>query len=760
MKKFVSLLFLIVLSFSMISCLGENQIEGISCTGFETQYFVDEVIDTSKVVVTVKYSVDKSANYTVGVNDLIIDLPDMSTAGNKTIKVTYKVDGQEFSTEKSINVVERKNTLAELVVETDLPKAEYFVGEDIDLSGVVLKAFYDVEGLTEQRVEELKYDDFKDGIGELKNTVGKHSVSITYKTKTVVLNYEIKADYIVDFELLNVDSINNKYYVGDSIDTSAITAKITYASGAVVNVENKDLVITGVDTSVIGEKEIKVSYDGGYATIDYKVDDLANRIESMEIIQSIEDKTYFVGDIIDTSVIKVRVNYKEELALGSIELNASDLEISIVTEANKSTITITYEGYSKEISVVLTPVQLVDFEIVDSLSDLVYYVGDTVNTAVITAKAIFNNGSELLLTAEELTMNKIDTNTPGDKVLEISYTFAGVEMSTSITVNVLETEYDYTIISVSLPSFVKDYYANSGQVEGLTSEFFVKNNAYLVGNQNPFKFFPTIEALDSSNKKVIVDEYHSYSRLYLINGDEKTELTGSDLTRYVSINEYKSEYQFTSDAADKEFELVVQPYYYRETEKHQVSFRFKVIDGYNVYSVQDLYVMNSDPYYDADWASYYDQKDIVLPKLQGDLTLIIQNTIIVKPEDFPTTFFHQDGVEPGEGVDYQTQIVKGTLKDQYDLFSRCLKQDEKFTIYGNYFTLNAESMPLVSDHKLDGSNSQLFYFYSDYVVTKSNVNIYDLEMFGNTNKSSEEKDFGGLIGMKIHGNRGNINFEV
>ena len=200
MKKFVSLLFLIVLSFSMISCLGENQIEGISCTGFETQYFVDEVIDTSKVVVTVKYSVDKSANYTVGVNDLIIDLPDMSTAGNKTIKVTYKVDGQEFSTEKSINVVERKNTLAELVVETDLPKAEYFVGEDIDLSGVVLKAFYDVEGLTEQRVEELKYDDFKDGIGELKNTVGKHSVSITYKTKTVVLNYEIKADYIVDFE--------------------------------------------------------------------------------------------------------------------------------------------------------------------------------------------------------------------------------------------------------------------------------------------------------------------------------------------------------------------------------------------------------------------------------------------------------------------------------------------------------------------------------------------------------------------------------
>ena len=48
MKK-LSLLFLIVLSFTMASCLGENQIEGISCTGFKTQYFVGEEIDTSGI---------------------------------------------------------------------------------------------------------------------------------------------------------------------------------------------------------------------------------------------------------------------------------------------------------------------------------------------------------------------------------------------------------------------------------------------------------------------------------------------------------------------------------------------------------------------------------------------------------------------------------------------------------------------------------------------------------------------------------------
>ena len=275
MRKIISLFVLIVLSFSMISCLGENQIEGISCTGFKNQYYVDEVIDTSNVEVTVKYTVDKSANYTVGADELEFVLPDMSTAGSKVIKVTYTVDGQSYSTEKSINVVERKVTLVDLAVEQGLSKSNYFVGDVIDLSNVKLKATYSIEALDEPSVEILDFDDFKDGIEEFSTSAaGSYSISISFGGKNVNIDYSVEENSIIEFNLLNTDKIDALYYVGDSIDTSKITAQLVYKNGDVVDIPNNELTISGADTTAKGDKVISVVYGNLNKTINTKVEEV------------------------------------------------------------------------------------------------------------------------------------------------------------------------------------------------------------------------------------------------------------------------------------------------------------------------------------------------------------------------------------------------------------------------------------------------------------------------------------------------------
>ena len=314
MKKIISVFVLMILSFTMISCLGENQIEGISFTGLRNEYYVNETIDTSNVVVTVKYTVDKSANYTVGSDEVEFELPDMSTTGSKVVKVIYIVDGMTFTAEKNINVVERDETLDHIEVNNGLPKSTYFVGDVIDLTSVTLKAYYNVEDLAEQKVVDLTYSDFSEGIGSYSTALaGNYSINITYGGKSVLLNYSVIQNTIVNFVILNADSINDIYYVGDTIDTSNITAQLIYKNGDIVNVANSELTFSGINTDTIGDKVIIVSYNDVSETIEYHVDSYENKISSIEFVSTIEDKTYYVGDSIDTSTIKIKVNYNRRV---------------------------------------------------------------------------------------------------------------------------------------------------------------------------------------------------------------------------------------------------------------------------------------------------------------------------------------------------------------------------------------------------------------------------------------------------------------
>ena len=759
MKKIISAIFLLILSFTMISCLGENQIEGISFTGLKNEYFVNETIDTSNVVVTVKYTVDKSANYTVGPDEVEFELPDMSTTGSKVVKVVYSVDGMTFTAEKNINVIERGETLERIEVNTGLSTSTYFVGDEIDLSSVTLKAYYNVEGITEQKVVDLVYADFSAGIGSYSTeSVGNFSINITYGGKSVLINYSVIQNTIENFVILNSDSINDTYYVGDTIDTSSITAQLVYKNGYVVDLANSELTFTGVDTDTIGDKVIIISYNGVSETIEYHVDSYENKISSIEFVQTIEDKTYYEGDIIDISTITIKVNYKD--GSDSIVVSAQDLEITKTTTGNKVTIKVIYEGYSKEIPVTIVPVELSSIVIVNSLPSTSYIVGDSIDLSVITAKVIYNNGAEKQLSAEELTMSEISTKNPGDQILDIRYTDNGKTVSCTITITISEPEYNYTIISVNKPLFVQTYETNIAQKNDKTSEFYLRENGYVVGNQNPFIFLPSITAIDSSNNPVTVTEYHSYSRLYLVEGSSQRLLSEEELPLHVEIDEYNSKYQFTAQAAGSEYILKVQPADNQGTENNVVSFQFKVIEGYNVYSTKDLIIMNNHADYTADWSKYMEDNEIEVSTYNVS-TLVIHDTLMIQTSDFPTEFFYQeDSIADPNNINYTTDAIKGTLKDGYSLFARTLKEGEVFTIEGNYFTINADHIPLVSKYDWDGSNSQLFYFESEDTVTNSNVNIKNLGLFGNSNKSSEVKDFGGLISIKIHGNHGQINCQI
>ncbi|MFA5443319.1 MAG: hypothetical protein WC286_05590, partial [Bacilli bacterium] len=131
---------------------------------------------------------------------------------------------------------------------------------------------------------------------------------------------------------------------------------------------------------------------------------------------------------------------------------------------------------------------LVDIEVASGLkTEYVQYT--IVDLDEISITATFENKA-ITVTGDELTFNPetLDTTALGEFEITISY------LTESVIWNYSVVEYD-EIDNISAPSFVTDYFANieaSGDPLNKRNEFMDREQGYYVGDDNPFKFFPTI----------------------------------------------------------------------------------------------------------------------------------------------------------------------------------------------------------------------------------------------------------------------------
>ncbi len=278
---------------------------------------------------------------------------------------------------------------------------------------------------------------------------------------------EIKVDNR-KVESLVVDPTNMKtdYLIGETLDLNGLVVIAEFSDGSTEVVSDKDYIVTGFDSSVVGPNRIAINYNGVSAAIDLEIHALT--VTDLTIKYYPAKIDYYKGDLFDPQGLIVVATYNDgyktaELSDGQYSFSFE--EGYVFEEAGDFPITIT----STE-----TPDQTIDFnvnvkdaditalEIRDLPTKTLYFIGDELNLAGLAVYGKYSDGKEVRLTRDELRVSGFDSETAGTKTVLIFH--KGKEVSFPVTVKVKEVEGIEVTNYPKTTYYIGDEFESSGLV--------------------------------------------------------------------------------------------------------------------------------------------------------------------------------------------------------------------------------------------------------------------------------------------------------
>ena len=324
-----------------------------------------------------------------------------------------------------------------------------------------------------------------------------------------------------------------------------------------------------------------------------------------------------------------------------------------------------------------------------------------------------------------------------------------------------EEDLSYTIYGVELPDFVQVYQANIKEQENKELEYYVRDNGYVVGDDNPFKFVLHITALNSHKEMVLINRYLSVSTIYM--DGSTTPLSEEEVAKYVAIDNVNSTYDFTEEAIGHTFKIVQRPKNTGNLTEDEATkeFTFKVIDGYNITTAKELNVMTN--------STWNENRDDGVDTIQSAINFLANNGIY-RPDSIAAAVIHGDITITKDDLPAQ-YFQPGTEKNLIDRLNVFCHQvdaaNPTFFLEGNYFTINASDIADVINEGQGNSDSysesSLFEFkmpnLTDIIgniskdengvaTSKYTSTIRNLSLLGNDNRSDDTQGFLGLIGLR------------
>ena len=302
---------------------------------------------------------------------------------------------------------------------------EVYVDEQPDFSGMKLLIKYNDGSSLEVSASDAK-------IGQVDTSKpGRVSYSIEYQGFTTSASITVKAKDIgggtgsSEATLTGItylSGLTTNLFVGfDELDTTSLKVTATYSDGSTRTIDSKDLTtnVAEFDRNVVGAWTLVITYEGKTCEVTITVLEVAVTDFTIDYNTIDTSKSYYVGDTIDTSSITGKAEYNNG---SKKDLVNSDFTFSAIdnTTPGMKTLTITYAGISKEISFLFNAVAPTSLKYANGTVPAVIY-GDELDTSAITATLTYNNGKTETITASELTFTNINTATPGEKTLRVSY---------------------------------------------------------------------------------------------------------------------------------------------------------------------------------------------------------------------------------------------------------------------------------------------------------------------------------------------------
>lgn len=232
------------------SLCGKQQLRyhvGIEIVSYptKTEYKLGNAFNAKGLTIRALYSDGTTAS----ISDFTLSGYDPNTLGQQTITVTHCI----FSTTFTVEVSERK--LSGISISAKPKKLTYIEGQEIDYTGLTVKANYD-DG-SYNTVAEYSISGYD------KNVVGKQTITVTYNGLKATFTVTVKAKSVTKVQILNYP-YTMEYFCGEKIDTDGLSLKITYDNGTTETIDS-GYTLSGYDRNTPGRQKVKVKFGGKYA---------------------------------------------------------------------------------------------------------------------------------------------------------------------------------------------------------------------------------------------------------------------------------------------------------------------------------------------------------------------------------------------------------------------------------------------------------------------------------------------------------------
>ncbi len=317
-----------------------------------------------------------------------------------------------------------------------------------------------------------------------------------------------------------------------------------------------------------------------------------------------------------------------------------------------------------------------------------------------------------------------------------------------------------------------------------TAENFVnKKRPIFAGQQNYFDF-----QMIGNGDKSELGQFTTTIKSFIKNNDNYTELDANNLQTYISeIDNFNHCVTFTKHAIGNTFKFEIT----KSGVNGTITIEVQVVDGYNVYTADDLSVINNakDKTTNVEVRGWADKKNGTKYAGLEVNAVVLQKSIKIMKENLPADFFYTESDDTAALRDLTNLSIPGSMKDGDGngtggngraVYDRIIGKDETFSIYGNYFNIDYSALPkcvLESGHEKgvkyvenDASKDSLitthvtmFMFSSEdktsngeMIDNGGNLKIYDLNIKGNGKRDNRSLNSGGAMIAKVSHVNSNI----
>jgi hypothetical protein len=395
----------------------------------KTSYVKGEGLDLSGLVVTGTYSDGTTRKETVSLS--AISGYNADTIGQQTLTVT--VDGKTAQFSITVNAVGAP-TLSSIAVTTPPTKTAYAIGEDLDLSGIVVTGTYS-DGNTKQESVSLSAIS-----GYNANTIGQQTLTVTVNGKTATFAVTVNAGTL---QSIAIDSPPAKttYTVGESLDLTGLVVTGTY-SDETTKTESVGLsAISGYNADTIGQQTLTVTVNSKTATFIVTVN--AATLTGIAIDSPPTKTTYDKGETLDLSGLVVTGTYSDGNTK-SETVDASNVSGYNADTLGEQTLTVTVSGKTAQFRVTVNPATLQSIAVTTMPTKTTYAKGDPLDLTGLEVTGTYSDKTTKSETVGASNVNGYNADTLGEQTLTV--TVSGKTAQFRVTVN------PATLVSIEITS--------------------------------------------------------------------------------------------------------------------------------------------------------------------------------------------------------------------------------------------------------------------------------------------------------------------